>query len=175
MKRKINHIVIHCTAGHTPAERVQNFFLRPVSEGGRGWKTGGYHIIIEKDGEIKQIYPFSRVTNGVVGYNQNSIHIAYVGGVEEDDVTRAKDTRTEIQKDAIEIAIHQAIRWIEAQGQDVTEGIGIVGHRDFSPDKNGSGVIEPWERIKACPSFDVIEEYGWYSSRDRLGKLPTTK
>jgi N-acetyl-anhydromuramyl-L-alanine amidase AmpD len=31
----------------------------------------------------------------------------------------------------------------------------IIGHRDLSPDLNGNGVIEPFEFMKACPSFDV--------------------
>ena len=35
----------------------------------------------------------------------------------------------------------------------------ICGHRDFSPDLNGDGIIEPWEWMKACPCFDAIDEY----------------
>ena len=35
----------------------------------------------------------------------------------------------------------------------------IRGHRDFSPDLNGNGTIEPNEWIKDCPSFDAREEY----------------
>jgi hypothetical protein len=35
----------------------------------------------------------------------------------------------------------------------------IQGHRDFSPDRNGNGTIEPEEWIKACPSFDAKTEY----------------
>ena len=37
----------------------------------------------------------------------------------------------------------------------------ICGHRDFSPDKNGNGVIDPWEYIKACPCFDARHEYAY--------------
>ena len=35
----------------------------------------------------------------------------------------------------------------------------IQGHRDFSPDTNGNGIIDPWERIKECPCFDAKIEY----------------
>ena len=35
----------------------------------------------------------------------------------------------------------------------------IQGHRDFSPDTNHNGVVDPWERIKECPCFDAIPEY----------------
>lgn len=33
----------------------------------------------------------------------------------------------------------------------------IIGHRDLSPDLNGNGIIEPFEFMKACPSFEVSE------------------
>jgi N-acetylmuramoyl-L-alanine amidase len=39
----------------------------------------------------------------------------------------------------------------------------IVGHRDLSPDKDGDGMVERWEWMKECPSFDVgqwVEETG---------------
>ena len=35
----------------------------------------------------------------------------------------------------------------------------VVGHRDLSPDLNGNGVIEKFERIKECPCFDAIPEF----------------
>lgn len=167
MKRKIKNIVIHCTAGHKDADAVQSYFLRSKSSGGRGWKVGGYHRIIEKNGKIVKVYDFDTITNGVKGFNQDTIHVAYVGGVEEFDLTKAKDTRTPAQKDSLETCIEEALDYCE--GQEV----GVVGHRDFSPDRNASGVIESWERIKACPSFDAIEEYSQkYASPSRKGLLP---
>lgn len=33
----------------------------------------------------------------------------------------------------------------------------VMGHRDTSPDRNGNGVVEPCEYVKACPCFDVGE------------------
>ncbi|CDC98944.1 n-acetylmuramoyl-L-alanine amidase [Prevotella sp. CAG:474] len=35
----------------------------------------------------------------------------------------------------------------------------IQGHRDFSPDLNGNGRVDPAERIKVCPCFDAKVEY----------------
>ena len=133
--------MIHCTAGHAPAEAVQNYFLRPKSQNGRGWNTGGYHRIIEKDGTIKKMYDFSKITNGVSGYNSDTIHISYVGGVTEKNVNIAEDTRTTEQKKAIHICIQEAIDWCKNNGQDITNGMGVVGHRDFSKDNNSNGVI----------------------------------
>lgn len=174
--RIINNIVIHCTAGHAPADAVQAYFLRSKKDGGRGWKTGGYHRIIEKDGTIKKMYDFSVITNGVLGYNDNTIHISYVGGVMKDNVNIAQDTRTNEQKVSIHKCIQEAIFWIKDQGQDITKNIGVVGHFDFSKDGNSNGVIEAWERIKSCPSFNVIPEFSvLYASPDRYLKLPYNK
>ena len=35
----------------------------------------------------------------------------------------------------------------------------VQGHRDYSPDKNGNGIIERFEWIKDCPCFNAIPEY----------------
>ncbi|MEO4805671.1 N-acetylmuramoyl-L-alanine amidase, partial [Bacteroides thetaiotaomicron] len=35
----------------------------------------------------------------------------------------------------------------------------VVGHRDLSPDTNYNGIVDPWERIKECPCFEVIGEF----------------
>ena len=34
----------------------------------------------------------------------------------------------------------------------------VVGHRDLSPDTNYNGIVDPWERIKECPCFEVKTE-----------------
>lgn len=171
--REIRNIVIHCSAGHKDAQAIQDYFKRPVSKGGRGWKTGGYHIVIEKDGKIVQLYPFDTITNGVKGHNTDTIHICYVGGVDPNNLTKAQDTRTDKQKASLHTAIQRAIEYAIYDGGPYIS-LGVVGHRDFSDDKNSNGVIESWERIKECPSFDALQEYSaLYASPDRYNKLPT--
>ena len=84
------------------------------------------------------------------GYNSNSIGICYEGGLGEDG--KPKDTRTDAQKSAIK----------ELVGELVTKHPTIekvVGHRDLSPDADGDGVIESNEWIKACPCYDVKDEF----------------
>lgn len=157
--RKITKIVIHCSAGHADLEGVKAFWHRPKSQNGLGWKIGGYHRWVDYDGSITKVHPLSIVTNGVFGFNQNTVHISYRGGVEKSNVHKAKDTRTEVQKAGIKNAIFEVLEELKKY-QDVSD-IEIWGHRDFSPDQNGNGVIEPWERIKECPSFDAIPEYKW--------------
>ena len=170
--KDIKYIVIHCTAGYAPAERVQAYFLRPVKKGGRGWNTGGYHRIIDRDGTINEMYPFDKVTNGVKGFNKEAIHISYVGGIENNKAMHPKDTRNKLQKEAIIKCINEARFWLEENGKDITKDLQVVGHRDFSHDANNDNVIQSWERMKECPSFDAIEEYKEYSSEDTCGLLP---
>jgi len=152
--RQITHIVIHCTAGFGNVESIKRFWRNQL-----GWKSPGYHIIIDTDGTIHFIAPLTQVVNGVLGFNKKSVHIAYIGGVDKQNVNCSVDTRTEEQKKAILTAILEVI--MELKVTQPVDNLTILGHRDFSKDANGNDVIEPWERIKECPSFDAIKEYGW--------------
>lgn len=150
--KNITHIAIHCTAGHGDIASIRRFWRS------MGWKTDGYHLFIDYDGTITQLVPFNLPSNGVKGFNSNIINISYRGGVERTNVNKAVDTRTPAQKEAIIRGIKRALQWIEDTGGNVQK-VKIQGHRDFSPDKNGNGVIDSWERIKECPSFEAIPEY----------------
>lgn len=150
--RFIKAIVIHCSAGFGSLESVQNFWKKSL-----GWKAPGYHYFIDEDGTIHQLAPITDVTNGVAGHNSSIVNISYKGGVDRKNVNKAVDTRTTEQKCAIKHCINEVLDEL-SKTQDVSK-IEIKGHRDFSPDKNGNGIIEAWERIKECPSFDAIPEY----------------
>ena len=146
--RTIRRIFVHCTA------TSQNVTVRRIQQSWRsiGWKNPGYHYIIDADGVTTQLLDESRCANGVKGYNADSIHVAYIGGI---DYIRGKmkaaDTRTDAQKDSLrQLLTELKKRYPKAQ---------ILGHRDISPDKNHNGKVDPWERIKECPCFDAIPEY----------------
>ena len=151
--KQIRRIVIHCTAGYGSVAAVKRYWFNVLK-----WKTGGYHVLIDLEGYKHQLYPFEKIVNGAKGFNADSIHIAYVGGVERSDYSKAADTRTTLQEIMLEQAIIEALDWLELHGAD-TSSIEVVGHRDLSPDLNGNGTIETWERTKECPSFDAILEY----------------
>lgn len=159
--RLIRYLVIHCTAGpqNQTLESIQNYWHKTL-----GWKTGGYHKLVFPDGNIVDLYPLSVVTNGVLGFNSRSVHISYVGGV--DSKGNSVDNRTPEQKESLLRAIKEVYEEL-SKTQNVGD-ILIRGHRDFSPDQNKNGIIEPWERIKDCPCFDVISEYGWIQGREAL-------
>lgn len=164
--RFINYIVIHCSAGFGLIPAIERFWYNTLK-----WKNPGYHIIIYEDGTIWYVTKdgsYSRdkskwfpqlITNGVAGFNTPSIHISYIGGVDKTNVNKALDTRTPEQKESILYSINNSLNYLK-EYQEI-KNIKILGHRDFSPDKNKNGIIEPWERIKECPSFNAIDEYRW--------------
>lgn len=144
--RRIDYIVVHCTAGHA-TESIEQLIRGFRS---MGWKNNGYHIVVDGNGIRHDITPLEKIANGVAGHNSNSVHVSYMGGVNF-NTRKSEDTRTPEQKAMlVEILLELRLKFPKAK---------IVGHRDFSPDKNQNGIIDKWEWIKACPSFDAKKEY----------------
>lgn len=143
--RTIERIFVHCTAGSQKA--TTNDLMREFKA--KGWEYPGYHIVITADGKIHQLLEFEKVSNGVQGYNSTAINVAYTGGIDVNG--KAVDNRTPAQKQSlIRLLLRLRGKYPKAK---------IMGHRDISPDKNGNGIVDPWERIKECPCFDAITEY----------------
>ena len=128
--REIFWIVIHCTATQPNATKqaILNYWKNTLK-----WKNVGYHRLVDANGVIHELAKFEQITNGVRGYNSNSIHFSYIGGI--DAAGNPKDTRTLKQKESLLYLIKQAKK-------QFPNAI-VQGHRDFK------GVA------KACPSFDV--------------------
>ena len=152
--RKVNQIVIHCTA--TPIDVDYTFERLIADHKARGFQTCGYHRYIRKDGTIYVGRHFDKVgAHAGKGFNANSIGISYEGGIiaggNANNPKHAKDTRTDAQKKAILQIIDEIL-----DDYDITS---IVGHRDLSPDLDGDGIVEPHEWIKMCPCFDAIPEF----------------
>lgn len=143
--RRVEYIAVHCTAGRQTqtVSDLQAEFRR------KGWVYPGYHYVVSPDGKITQLLDEDKVSNGVKGFNSVSVNVAYIGGIDADG--RATDNRTDEQKKAL----RQLLGMLKRKYPDAV----IQGHRDFSPDTNGNGVVDPWERIKECPCFDAKEEY----------------
>jgi N-acetylmuramoyl-L-alanine amidase len=132
--RKIDYIVIHCTATQPNATKqsILNYWKNVLK-----WKTVGYHRLIDANGVINELAKYEDITNGVKGYNHNSIHFSYIGGI--DVKGNPKDTRTSKQKESLLYLIKQAKK-------QFPNAI-VQGHKDFEGVK------------KACPSFEAKIEY----------------
>jgi N-acetylmuramoyl-L-alanine amidase len=132
--RDIKYIVIHCTATqpNTKKEAILSYWKNTLK-----WKTVGYHRLIYANGVIHELAKYEQITNGVKGYNSESIHFSYIGGIDESG--RPKDTRTLKQKESLLYLVKQAKK-------QFPNAI-VQGHKDFK------GVA------KACPSFEAKNEY----------------
>lgn len=130
MQRNIKYIVLHCTdtPSHATVEAIKKYWKEK-----RGWDSPGYHYIVKANGEVVQLLSEKLVSNGVKGYNHESINIAYIGGKFKDG--KEGDTRTVQQEDAMFDKIVELInRYPNAE---------IKGHRDFP------------NVAKTCPNFDA--------------------
>jgi hypothetical protein len=142
--RRIDYIILHCTATPQTATVASiKRFWREVLK----WKSPGYQALIAADGTVTRLAPDEAICNGVAGFNKNSLHVSYIGGVDANG--KPLDNRTDAQKAALYFFVSG---W--AQKYPTAK---IMGHRDFSRDLNRDGIIQPSEWSKACPSFDVKE------------------
>lgn len=153
-RRKIDYIAVHCTA--TPEGQDLTVAQIKAEHLKRGFSDVGYHYIIYRDGTVNLGRDVNIAGAHVTDYNSHSIGIAYVGGLENRlgvpyNKLKAKDTRTQEQKASLLVLLTD-LRKLYPKAV-------IQGHRDFSPDKNHNGVVEPSEWIKSCPCFEAKTEY----------------
>lgn len=130
--RKIEEIIIHCTA--TPEGRDVTVEELRRWHKARGFADIGYHYVIARNGEV--MAGRSEETTGAhcSGRNAHSIGVCYVGG--SDKSGKPKDTRTEAQK----ASMAELVRQLCARyALDIQKD--VHGHREYA--------------AKACPSFDV--------------------
>ena len=78
--RKINKIIVHCTATQEGrdigVEWCRKVHLR------KGWKDVGYHFVIRLDGKVEEGRPIEMSGAHTKGHNWDSIGVCYAGGVE---------------------------------------------------------------------------------------------
>lgn len=132
--RKINKLIVHCTATSEGREVTVEEIDRWHKQ--RGWKSIGYHYVIYLDGSIHKGRDEKEAGAHCSGYNADSIGVCYVGGLSKDGKT-PKDTRTDAQKQSLV----KLLKELKAKYSDAT----IHGHREFA--------------AKACPCFDAKYEY----------------
>ena len=144
--RKINYIVVHCSA--TREGRTLTPEALEAEHRRRGFRTTGYHYYIRRNGTTVLTRPPELVGAHMKGYNKHSIGICYEGGY--DLHGRPADTRTDFQKHSLRVLVRMLLRDYP--------GSRVVGHRDLSPDQDGDGTVEPWEGVKQCPCFEVTKE-----------------
>jgi N-acetyl-anhydromuramyl-L-alanine amidase AmpD len=113
------------------------------------FKQPSYHFVVELDGSVVQCLKLTELGAHVGQHNHHNIGVCYVGGRGLDGKT--KDTRTQAQK--------ASLRRIDAELKAAFKTITVSkGHRDWSPDLDHDGKVEPHEWLKMCPCFDVATQ-----------------
>lgn len=132
LPRKINKVVIHCSA----TRLSQKCDVATIDRWHRqvGMNGIGYHYVIYLDGTIRKGRDIAITGAHTKGHNTDSIGICYIGGL--DNSGKAYDTRTPQQKTSLQAMISEL--------KLIYPNITVHGHREFTN--------------KACPCFDVRTE-----------------
>lgn len=130
--RKIDKIIIHCTA--TPAGRDVTREQIDSWHRARGFRMIGYHWVVLLDGRVVAGRPEADMGAHCLGENLHSIGVCYVGGIDRDTLQPA-DTRTPEQKESL----RRLVRHLQQRYPGAT----VHGHREFA--------------AKACPCFAISD------------------
>jgi hypothetical protein len=130
-------IVIHTTASNTrnTIGQIMHYFLNVLR-----WNKGGYHIIYDQLGNKQELYSWrTEATNGILPsptgdlHNANTIHLSYIGGINNLNQNEAVCNITPTQEAQIIEDIKRILTWFPKAK--------IIGHNQINQ--------------KACPSFWV--------------------
>lgn len=144
LRKSTKLIVVHVTATQ-PKTDIGVAEVR-VMHKALGWKDVGYHYIIRRNGVVEAGRPEGDVGSHVAGFNSIALGISMVGGINASG--KPENNATPEQWAAlVNLLGKMTAKYPEAK---------VCGHRDLSPDKDGDGIIEPSEHMKACPCFDAI-------------------
>ena len=132
--REIDKLIFHCSAT-IEGQNISAATIKRWHVKDRGWSDIGYHYIIGLDGKIEAGRPVNKQGAHCKSFNKSSIGICYIGGLSKNK--RAKDTRTEAQKNAL-------IKLIKTL-KNIYPSATLHGHNEFSK--------------KTCPCFKVSSEY----------------
>jgi len=130
-RKSTKYIAVHCSATK-PSMDIGEDEIR-VWHKNNGWLDIGYNIVIRRHGLIEIGRPLDHQGAHVAGYNDVSLGICLIGGVDEN--LKAADNFTAAQW----VSLASTLTWLDRVYPDAI----IQGHRDFP------GVA------KDCPSFDV--------------------
>lgn len=130
-RTKTDFIVVHCAATKPSMDvgvrEIRQWHVQ------KGWLDIGYHFVIRRDGKVELGRPHDVIGAHVEHYNDRSMGICLVGGIDEKGNPENNFTPEQF-------ASLDGLLW---EGVNVWyPNATILGHRDL-------------DNRKACPSFDV--------------------
>lgn len=137
--RKINEIIVHCTATR-PSWYENRAIDDVVSELTRWhvednkWSDCGYHVVVDRRGNVGSARPVERSGAHCRGKNSNSIGVTILGGRGGCADDKFLDNYTPEQ----DAALRKVIKDLKRKHRGIKK---VSGHNSYSS--------------KACPCFDV--------------------
>ena len=130
---------MHCTDTRpsVSVDHVMQIFKQ------RGWRNPGYHYLVKPDGSAVPILPEAEIANGAKGYNQTSIHVAYIGG-------RNASNRNEC---TLSLAQNEALFTLCRDLLGRYPGAELVSHYELNP-------------MKGCPLFNARKNYELWEKKN---------
>ena len=154
--RKINQIIVHCTATRPDwwEKKTVNEQVKEVTRWhlDRGFSDIGYHFLVSRSGEVVQGRPVEKSGAHAKGHNSDSIGIALFGGFGSDADDLATDHFTPLQL----AAAYDLIRKLQDQYSIKNEN--VIGHNRIS--------------TKACPGFRVQKWLSGMKLSEATAKKP---
>ena len=136
--RTVNEIIVHCsaTAPHwmagTSVEDKRDEIRKWHKD--KGWSDIGYHMVIDRDGEVAPGRPAVKIGAHTKGHNKHSVGVCLVGGFKAKATDQFSDHFTPEQ----DATLRQIIREWQAAQPSITK---VSGHNEYAN--------------KGCPGFDV--------------------
>lgn len=129
LRSETTAIFVHCSA----TKPGMDIGVREIRQWHKeqGWLDVGYHFIIRRDGSIEEGRPVSAVGSHVQGWNDRSVGICLVGGIDDKGNPQANFTPQQMA------TLKAYLANLKAQYPQAS----IKAHHDVAP--------------KACPSFDL--------------------
>jgi len=143
--RSLSEIIIHCSAtranwmdGKPTAAKVAEITRWHVQD--RGWRTIGYHLLIDRDGTVANGRPIDQTGAHTQGHNTGTVGVCLIGGHGASERDKFADHFTASQAAALRKVLADLMRTYPT----ITK---ISGHNQYA--------------AKACPGFNVPS---WYAA-----------
>lgn len=141
-RESTDYIAIHCSA--TPEHMDIGAAEIRKWHTDKGWRDIGYHFVIRRDGQVELGRDINEIGAHVRGFNDESIGICLVGGVD----------RAQSPVHNFTVSQMDTLGGLVSGLKQIYRNADVYGHRDF-PGVN-----------KACPCFDV--PVWWKTYKERL-------
>ena len=134
-----------------------------------GWKTGGYHEIILRDGTVQLCYDSNVITNGVKNHNSTTYHICLVGnGNFTEAQERAFDERAKYNLKRLALSVNDILGHCEFKGANTScPGVNmnavrarLKGNKSYTPPKKQTASTTVKKSISQMASEVIAGKHG---------------